>query len=675
MSWDEAYADRYDEWSADMTEDVPFYAELAREADGPIVELAVGNGRVAIPVALATGRPVIGIDTSPSMLAQARTRAAEADVELVLREGDMRDLELDEPAALVYCPFRALLHLPTWADRRRTFERVAASLRPNGRFAWNAFAFDHAIAARLDGEHQADPSRTHCGTRSATTGSTSSSTTTASALSGGRRRTNGSASSTSRASRSRRSTGRSTGSRSTTRAASTSSSRAAPEADGHPSDTDADRPVVEDCDAVVSLPVLQPVRRRRRRSRRRGVLVLAAGGAVAAAVAAVSVSGRVGADEAPPAPRPAGTRTRAASPPRPSPTVRRATGVQPLVVGPPRVRRGLHPALSAHAAVVVDAATGRMLWGLRAHRRLPIASTTKIMTAHLVLQRRPLGAPVRISWSVPRVQPNREGLRVGERVPTWKLLYGLLLYSGNDDALALAIATAGSRTAFLRLMNEEAGRLGLRNTHFTSPSGVVDRGNYSTPADLAGLTRVALRDGRFREIVGTRVERVRWPAPTYAKVYVNKNRLLTLYPGAIGVKTGWTTKAGHCLVGAATRGGRTLIAVVLKLEPAVQRRRAAPEPRVPHTGLRLDPPGASGQPDGGGCPRCRPPRRAPLSLTVVGSYPQPRLADRPRAARRAAAAARAGARALARAGAVPRGGAGRRDAARGRRTWSAPAST
>ncbi len=237
--------------------------------------------------------------------------------------------------------------------------------------------------------------------------------------------------------------------------------------------------------------------------------------------------------------------------------------MQPLVVGPPRVRRGLHPALSAHAAVVVDAATGRMLWGLRAHRRLPIASTTKIMTAHLVLQRRPLGAPVRISWSVPRVQPNREGLRVGERVPTWKLLYGLLLYSGNDDALALAIATAGSRTAFLRLMNEEAGRLGLRNTHFTSPSGVVDRGNYSTPADLAGLTRVALRDGRFREIVGTRVERVRWPAPTYAKVYVNKNRLLTLYPGAIGVKTGWTTKAGHCLVGAATRGGRTLIAVVL----------------------------------------------------------------------------------------------------------------
>ena len=99
----------------------------------------------------------MGIDFSPAMLAQARAGAAEAGVELDLREGDMRDLALDEPAALIYCPFRALLHLQTWADRRRTFERVAASLRPGGRFAWNAFAFDHRIAARLDGEHHDEP--------------------------------------------------------------------------------------------------------------------------------------------------------------------------------------------------------------------------------------------------------------------------------------------------------------------------------------------------------------------------------------------------------------------------------------------------------------------------------------------------------------------------------------
>ena len=157
MSWDEGFADRYDEWSAGMTEDVPFYVDLARETEGPIVELAVGSGRVAIPVAEATGRPVLGIDTSPAMLVQARERADAAGVELHLEEGDMRDLVLDEPAGLVYCPFRGLLHVPTWAGRRQVFERVAASLRPGGRFAWNAFAFDHAVAARLDGLHQDEP--------------------------------------------------------------------------------------------------------------------------------------------------------------------------------------------------------------------------------------------------------------------------------------------------------------------------------------------------------------------------------------------------------------------------------------------------------------------------------------------------------------------------------------
>jgi ubiquinone/menaquinone biosynthesis C-methylase UbiE len=157
VSWDEAFAVDYDAWSAHMTEDVAFYVELAREADGPVVELAVGNGRVAIPVAQAIGRPVIGLDSSPAMLEQARARAKDLGVTLELREADMRELRLTEPAALIYCPFRALLHLATWADRRRTFERVAASLRPGGRFAWNAFAFDHHIAVRLDGVHQDRP--------------------------------------------------------------------------------------------------------------------------------------------------------------------------------------------------------------------------------------------------------------------------------------------------------------------------------------------------------------------------------------------------------------------------------------------------------------------------------------------------------------------------------------
>lgn len=157
MTWDEQFSQQYDAWSAHMTDDVAFYVGLAVEAEGPIVELAVGNGRVAIPVAQATGRRVIGVDSSPAMLEQARTRAAEAGVDLDLRLADLRDLELDEPCSLIYCPFRSLLHLPTWADRRRVFERVASSLRPGGRFAWNAFAFDHRIATRLDGQRQAGP--------------------------------------------------------------------------------------------------------------------------------------------------------------------------------------------------------------------------------------------------------------------------------------------------------------------------------------------------------------------------------------------------------------------------------------------------------------------------------------------------------------------------------------
>lgn len=151
MSWDEALAEGYEERSAHMVEDIPFYTDLAREADGPVVELAVGNGRVAKPVARAIGRTVIGIDSSPAMLAKA------ADPLLDLRLADMRDFRLDEPAALIYCPFRALLHVPTWAGRRKVFENVAAALEPGGRFAWNAFAFDHHIAARLDGVRQTEP--------------------------------------------------------------------------------------------------------------------------------------------------------------------------------------------------------------------------------------------------------------------------------------------------------------------------------------------------------------------------------------------------------------------------------------------------------------------------------------------------------------------------------------
>ena len=152
MSGYDAWAADYDAWAADMTEDVAHYVSLAREADGPIVELMVGSGRVAIEVVRETGKPLLGIDSSPAMLEVARERSAGLPLEL--RLGDVRDLELEEPAALIYVPFRSLLHLHGWQEKRRVFERVAASLRPGGRFAFNAFVFDPQIAARLDGTTQ-----------------------------------------------------------------------------------------------------------------------------------------------------------------------------------------------------------------------------------------------------------------------------------------------------------------------------------------------------------------------------------------------------------------------------------------------------------------------------------------------------------------------------------------
>src|SRR3954452_12862392 len=150
MSEYDAWAPVYDAWASDMTEDVAHYVSLAREADGPIVELMVGSGRVAIEVVRQTGKPVLGIDSSPAMLEIARERSTGLPLEL--RLGDVRDFQLDEPAALIYVPFRSLLHLHGWHEKRNVFERVAKSLRPGGRFAFNAFAFNHTIAARLDGQ-------------------------------------------------------------------------------------------------------------------------------------------------------------------------------------------------------------------------------------------------------------------------------------------------------------------------------------------------------------------------------------------------------------------------------------------------------------------------------------------------------------------------------------------
>ncbi|HEY7207371.1 MAG TPA: hypothetical protein VH416_03945 [Gaiellaceae bacterium] len=305
-------------------------------------------------------------------------------------------------------------------------------------------------------------------------------------------------------------------------------------------------------------PVLQPVRRRRRRRRSRWprvllVLLVASGAALLGLYLGTRGGSPKRATAATASQRAIAAKARL---PKPAPPVR-------LVTGPPLVREPLSPPLTSRAAIVVDARTGRVVWARHPHQRLPIASTTKIMTALLALrQLRPHDVVV-VDPAAARVPLVREGLRPDERVQAWKLFYGLLLFSGNDDALALAVAAGGTRPAFVHEMNAEAKRLGLHDSHFRSPSGVEDEDNYSSAWDLAALTREAMRNARFRKIVRTRRREVPWSPPTYAKIYLNKNLMLTRYPGANGVKTGFTTKAGHCLVVSATRGGVSLIAVVL----------------------------------------------------------------------------------------------------------------
>jgi D-alanyl-D-alanine carboxypeptidase len=241
---------------------------------------------------------------------------------------------------------------------------------------------------------------------------------------------------------------------------------------------------------------------------------------------------------------------------KPKPPPRLLTGT-PLLAGKP------HRRILAPAAILVDAQTGRVLWAKHAHERRKIASLTKIMTATLALREVPWDSTITVDKRVTKVPLVKEGLRTGEHVKAWKLFYSLLLYSGNDDAAQLAISSAGSIHAFLRQMNAEARALGLHDTHFTTPSGVIDKGNYSTPWDLAALTRYAFRNARFRRLVDTKRIQVRWAAPTDSKIYLNNNYLLHAYRGANGVKTGYTHESGWCLVASATRHGRRLIAVVL----------------------------------------------------------------------------------------------------------------
>jgi len=235
-----------------------------------------------------------------------------------------------------------------------------------------------------------------------------------------------------------------------------------------------------------------------------------------------------------------------------------------VVAAPAGARKPPAKPITAKAWVVVDAAGGRLLAGKRQHRRLPIASLTKVMTALLVIERGSLDERVTVPPIVTKVEPLLEGLVPGRRYKRRTLLWSALLVSANDSAITLALDTGGgSLRQFYDLMNARARRLGMQETTYASASGLDDRKNRSTALDQAQLARAALRNPTFAQIVSTRKVLTKWAAPTYAKEWVNHNRMLATYPGTYGVKTGWTSKAGGCLAIAVRRGDRSVVAVIL----------------------------------------------------------------------------------------------------------------
>jgi D-alanyl-D-alanine carboxypeptidase len=250
-----------------------------------------------------------------------------------------------------------------------------------------------------------------------------------------------------------------------------------------------------------------------------------------------------------------------------------APNAAPPATRPNASNRFAAPRIRAKSAIVVDLDDGSVLFARRADQRRPIASITKVMTALIVLERNPqLSGTATVSRRAARQVPTKIGLRRGERISVSDLMYGLLLWSGNDAAVALAEHMAGSVPAFLRLMNAKADALGLEHTYFASPSGLDDRG-VSTARDVAVLARTALANQRFADLVHTRRHRIHGPRTQLHRLR-NLNRLLGTYPGALGVKTGYTRASGECVVGAARIHGRSVLAVVMG-EPLTPRWRRA----------------------------------------------------------------------------------------------------
>lgn len=210
---------------------------------------------------------------------------------------------------------------------------------------------------------------------------------------------------------------------------------------------------------------------------------------------------------------------------------------------------------SAKAAVLIEKNTGRVLYRRNEETALPMASTTKVMTALLALEEGQLDDVVTVSRNAFGVPGTSIYLSEGEKLTLRDLLYGLMLASGNDAAVAIAEHIGGSVDAFCRRMTERAAELGCQNTVFLSPNGLPTLGHHTTAYDLALIAREAMDHPEFREIVSTRRASIPWEGRTYSRILNNKNRLLTDYDGATGIKTGYTKAAGRCLVFGAKRDG------------------------------------------------------------------------------------------------------------------------
>ncbi len=219
------------------------------------------------------------------------------------------------------------------------------------------------------------------------------------------------------------------------------------------------------------------------------------------------------------------------------------------------------PPITSRAAVVVDGETGRVLYDLHAHDRLPPASTTKIMTALLSVESLNLDNRVVSDIDATKlIDSSVMGLRPGVPITVRDLLYGLLLPSGNDAAIELAKKVAGSENAFVNRMNDRAAALGLTDTHFVNPHGLDSRRHYSSAYDLAMMGREAMTNATFAALVRTQDHYL--AAPFDYNLH-NGNSMLANYPGADGVKIGWTDRAGWTLVASATREGHRVFVTVL----------------------------------------------------------------------------------------------------------------